>query len=680
MPNSTSSASRPAPTAPGAAAGGHDKVVLEKRYRPEIEGLRTVAAFLVTIYHIWLMRVSGGVDVFFVVSGFLITTSLLSRHAREGGRPRFGPFILGLLRRLLPNALTVLLAVTVASAFLLPAPRHRATMTEILASLFYFENWQLATVGTDYLDQANEKSPVQHFWAMSIQGQFYVLVFVTVLIAIWLATRTRWPLRKTLLAVFGAVAVTSFAFSLYLTAVNQPWAYFDTRARFWEFLVGGFLAMVLSRVVVPRLASWVLGWAGLATLVGTGLVMDVGANFPGWAALLPVSAAVVILVAGQNPSGTGVERFLGSRPMVFLGGLSYGLYLWHWPLLSFYYVLRGTKDVPLLHGVGIIAAALGLSYLSTRFVERPMVAAVNRRGLNLRGFAQVIALVTAVLLALGAWFTVLSAQGGNSSLGPDHPGAMARTEGFPTPPNVAPIPSLADVKEDKAKPYVDGCHQDAGVAEVIICEYGQTEDYEYTVALVGGSKSTHWLPALETFAHEEHIRLLNVTKSGCVLALDESDAADCNEWNENVVDQVADEGVDLVFTLADSVWEEEVPEGYLAQFRRFEDLGIPILALRDTPWFTQDVPECLGANGTGTDLCDSNRASSIKEVAPWSKVESPPSNVTYVDHSDVFCTEDKCPAVIGNVIAYIDVSHMSATFSTSFGPILRPDVMGVLES
>lgn len=142
---------------------------IERKFRPEIEGLRAIAALLVAVYHIWMMRVSGGVDVFFVVSGFLITTSLLSRYARDG-YINFFNFIFGLLKRLLPNALLVLTVVLITSYFIMPEYRHAGIIKEIFASIFYFENWQLAISGTDYLNQGNEKSPVQHFWAMSIQG------------------------------------------------------------------------------------------------------------------------------------------------------------------------------------------------------------------------------------------------------------------------------------------------------------------------------------------------------------------------------------------------------------------------------------------------------------------------------------------------------------------------------
>jgi len=253
------------------------------------------------------MRVSGGVDVFFVVSGFLITTSLLSKYARDG-YIQFFNFIGGLLKRLLPQAVTVLIFVTVVSYFILPEVRHIDTIKEIFASLFYYENWQLAITGTDYLDQNNAKSPVQHFWAMSIQGQFYLIWFLIISATVIIYTKTKFEMKNILLAILSVLFFISLAYSVYLTEVNQPWAYFDTRTRVWEFAVGGILMIFIFKAKLPAILSTILGWGGLIGLTITGFIMDVGASFPSYIALWPVTAAVFVMLAGQNPTSFGVEK------------------------------------------------------------------------------------------------------------------------------------------------------------------------------------------------------------------------------------------------------------------------------------------------------------------------------------------------------------------------------------
>ena len=653
---------------------------IERKFRPEIEGLRAVAALLVAVYHIWMMRVSGGVDVFFVVSGFLITTSLLSRYARDG-YINFFSFIFGLLKRLLPNALLVLTVVLIASYFIMPEYRHAGIIKEIFASIFYFENWQLAISGTDYLNQGNEKSPVQHFWAMSIQGQFYVIWFLVISLAILIHKKFKIEFKKSFLGILLTLIVISFIFSVYLTGVNQPLAYFDTRTRVWEFGLGGLLLLIIYSIKLPKFLSTIIGWSGLVILLSTGLLLDVENSFPGYIALLPVMAAVFILVAGENTSKLGVEKFLGSKFMVWLGGLSYGLYLWHWPLLSFYYVIFDTTDVSILHGILIIFISLVLSYLANRFLENPINQLIGKNNFTFKKFLPIILQLGVVIILLGVWFIgseLKSSQQENLAGNSEYPGVLAEEISF-SPEGTEPIPALENAKDDRADAYADGCQISPGDSEVKICKYGNTDDYDYTIALVGGSKSTHWLPSLQELG--EIYRILNVTKSGCRFSLDNSEsiADDCYEWNTKVVDELAEYNPDAVVTLADVARPtyEEVPEGFIEQFEKLNNYDIPILAIRDTPYFSKDVVECLSQEN-GINDCSIEKSKTISPIPAWEKLSNPPENVTYVDYTDYICTENTCPPVVGNIVAYLDKSHMTATFNKTFAPIIRKDLEKIL--
>lgn len=655
---------------------------IERKFRPEIEGLRAVAALLVAVYHIWMMRVSGGVDVFFVVSGFLITTSLLSRYARDG-YINFFSFIFGLLKRLLPNALLVLTVVLIASYFIMPEYRHAGIIKEIFASIFYFENWQLAISGTDYLNQGNEKSPVQHFWAMSIQGQFYVIWFLVISLAILIHKKFKIEFKKSFLGILLTLIVISFIFSVYLTVVNQPLAYFDTRTRVWEFGLGGLLLLVIYRIKLPKFLSTIMGWSGLVILLSTGLLLDVENSFPGYIALLPVMAAVFILVAGENTSQLGVEKFLGSKFMVWLGGLSYGIYLWHWPLLSFYYIIFDTTNVSILHGILIIFISLILSYLANRFLEKPINQLIGKNNFTFKNFWPIILQLGGVIILLGVWFIgseMKSSQQENLAGNSEYPGILAEEISF-SPEGTEPIPALENAKDDRADAYADGCQISPGDSEVKICEYGNTDDYDYTIALVGGSKSTHWLPSLQELG--DNYRILNVTKSGCRFSLDnnESIADDCYEWNTKVVDELAEYNPDVVVALADVARPayEEVPEGFIEQFEKLNNYDIPILAIRDTPYFSKDVVECL-SQGNGINGCSIEKSKTISPTPAWEKLSNPPENVMYVDYTDYICDEDKCPPVVGNVVAYLDKSHMTATFNKTFAPIIRKDLEKILSN
>ena len=351
----------------------------DRKFRSEIEGLRAVASILVAIYHIWLGNVSGGVDVFFVVSGFLITTSLLNRYERKG-KIDFSGFILRLANRLFPASFTILFIVTIACIIWLPQVQWDQTAKELFATALYFENWQLAFNSVDYLAQNNEASPFQHFWASSIQGQFYIiwplLLFISILLSKYVFKKSvRFMFLMTMMVVF----CLSFLYSIYLTNINQPWAYFDTFTRVWEFSIGGMVALLISNIVIRKSISIIIGWLGLIGLISCGLILQVSTVFPGYAALWPTISAVFILFAGNQGGSFGVHRLLSAKPLVKFGAISFGFYLWHWPLLIFYYIVTSNETVSLFDGLVIILFAALLSFLTTSLIEKPVR---NQKKLN----------------------------------------------------------------------------------------------------------------------------------------------------------------------------------------------------------------------------------------------------------------------------------------------------------
>src|SRR5690606_1983029 len=234
-------------------------------------------------------------------------------------------FIARLARRLLPPAALVLAGVLAGTLLFLPRTRWSDTLSEVLASAFYYENWQLATSAVDYLANDAAASPVQHFWSLGIQGQFYLIWPLLLALSTVLATRTRRRPEAVFLAVNGVVFAVSLTYSVLRTAENQPWAYFDTGARLWELALGGILAIVLPRLRVPHAVRVALGWIGLVALVACGLVLQVSTVFPGYAALWPTGAAVMIIIAGVTGGRFAADRLLTLRPLAYVGGVSYPL-------------------------------------------------------------------------------------------------------------------------------------------------------------------------------------------------------------------------------------------------------------------------------------------------------------------------------------------------------------------
>ncbi|WP_271399228.1 acyltransferase family protein [Salinicoccus roseus] len=660
----------------------------KKRFRPEIEGLRIVAALLVAIYHIWMQRVSGGVDVFFVVSGFLITASLLSKVDKDG-TVNFFDFILGLAKRLFPAAFTVLLSIVIASYFILPEVQWIQTIKEVFASIFYYENWQLAMTNTDYLDQTNAKSPVQHFWAMSIQGQFYVIWFFIIMIALWTSQRLKREIRKTLFVILTALTLISFGYSIYLTEVNQPWAYFDTRTRVWEFALGGLLFLFITRIRLPFWMSGVAGWLGLIALVSCGLLLDVGGRFPGYVALWPVVAAILVLAAGENPTRFGVEKFLGSRPMRKLGGYSYGLYLWHWPIVAFYYVVMGTTEIPVIHGILIILVSFGLSWMVTNIIEKPIRGIKGKRNYRPKVATALLMMAVPVLVANTVWSSSINNDINESTKASaqDFPGAMAIEKGLELSydRNTELQPSPANLDGDVADTYEIGCHHEEGQADLPVCEYGELENPQYEVILVGGSHVVPWLGTLNTFAEEEDIKIYNITKISCRFngeGVGEEMAPDCRDWNQMAKEKVIELDADLIITNTDlgTPANPEVEPERVELYRELEAHDVEIFGIRNNPRPLFDMSLCADPRNADNEECMVSADEYVPQPSKWSRVEDKPSNVTEYDYSEYFCPDGSCPAIIGNTIVYFDGFHMSNSYAESMGPIIREDLMEKLES
>ncbi|MFD7308989.1 acyltransferase family protein [Promicromonospora sp. NPDC059942] len=396
-----------------------------------VDGLRGLALLLVVAFHLFGQgRVSGGVDVFLALSGYFATGTLLRRA--EGGTLRLAAHYARTLARLLPAALVVLAAVTVALLALAPRLRWSAGLREVGASATFWENWELVHSALAYGAAGPDASPLQHFWSLSVQGQFFAVWPLVVLGLVAVARRRalagRGPLtpRRLVSVVTAAATAASFAHALWLVHADQQVAYFSTFTRFWEVGVGALLALLLphagraaSRAAASRAAasravagtaapagrarsrlvrswlvrSWLargrLGWAGLALVVGSGFVVDGADVFPGAWALVPVGGAALVLIAtvpgptaGAHPTGPpshGVERLLDSAPLRLGARVSYALYLWHWPVLVFWLLTTGAHRANPLTAAGVLVISATLAWLTTRYVAEPLLAHVSAR-------------------------------------------------------------------------------------------------------------------------------------------------------------------------------------------------------------------------------------------------------------------------------------------------------------
>ncbi len=645
-------------------------------FRPEVEGLRAVAALLVAAYHVWLGRVSGGVDVFFVISGYLITDSLL-RQAERDGRLDIGAFWMRLVRRLAPGAFLVLAAVTLGSALILPQVRWFETASEILAAALYVENWRLALNAVDYLARETPPSPVQHYWALSVQAQFYLLWPFLAIVAFALSRRLGTDRRRVLATVIGAVLSASLAYSILITGHDQPWAYFDSFARLWEFCLGALLAAIAVKRV-PQLTAAIAGWAALAAIISCGLIFRAADSFPGLAALWPTIAAAVLLTVGSAGGRNGVHVLLASRPMVALGGVSYHLYLWHWPILIFWLADRDVAVPTDFEGMLIIAAAVALAFLTTR-LELPLR---RRRIGSDRALLASVGIAVLVVVALHAFVGNSVSREGASVGTRNYPGAAARAPGAETAslPDVPLLPTPIGARRDVPRLYDEDCYQKLGEAELTSCDYGTQVEPAAVIVLVGGSHSAHYLPAFEALAGERRWKIVTLTKSACRWDAEPVDYKDqaCIVWNRRVTQRIIELKPALVVTTANVAGNSDVPRGFIVQWKQVAAAGIPILAIRDNPTFPFDVPECVERHGAKAAECSVARSAVLSEASPEATLSDPLAGVTFADLSRYFCDDVSCPPAYGNVLIYRDRGHLTASYARTLAPFLGERIDKIL--
>lgn len=681
-------------------------------FRTDIQALRAVAIGLVVLNHLWPVRLPGGyvgVDVFFVISGFLITGHLVGEMRRTGG-VRLGAFYARRIRRLLPAALLVLAVSLVLMVVLLPYPRWERGAWEVAASAGYVENWFLASMSVNYSALNDAASVVQHYWSLSVEEQFYIVWPLLLLAALAVARRTGGPTTRrgarartttALVAVVAVVGVLSFAASVIYTIVAPPQAYFATFTRGWEFAVGGAIALFGSRVPLGLTAAGIVSLLGFALIVFAALVYDHTTAFPGYTALVPVLGTAAVILAGERFASLWHAKVTALRPVQWLGGVSYSLYLWHWPLIVVApFVIGG--EATTLSKLMVLAIALVLAALTKRFVEDAGQSwgywrGSSRRafGLMITGMIVIAALVAVVLATYSARVAadgppddlVASTCEGPSALAPgadcadpfgaaDYSVMTKKNEYFYTPGECGEFLSILTYGDLKTT------HE---------CDFSRGAEDPTRVWLIGDSHAQQWQGAVFDIAEKNGWIVDTSYYGGCPVADVEfigfrsawgaADVERCREWSRDLAETVTEDDPDLVITAMASRLQlvddgtdrpqiDQMSHGLLDYWKRWNDAGIKVLALADPP-FNAEVrsPDCVLHNADEPQSCARPRTEAHPaDPMVVAGASAGSESISVLDLTDRFCDATSCYAVVGGIPVYYDADHLNLEYARLLGP------------
>jgi peptidoglycan/LPS O-acetylase OafA/YrhL len=648
-------------------------------FRADVEGLRAVAIAVVVLAHADTGIAAGGfvgVDVFFVISGFLITQALVGELDRTG-RVGVARFYARRVKRLMPQVLAVIAAVVVAAWLLLSPVAADAVAGDVVAAGAYAMNWHLSAEAADYFASGANDQPLDHLWSLAVEEQFYA-------VWPWLLMLLAWR-RRLLLPALALVVAASFAYAAVQVQAAPEAAYYSALARAWELGLGAVAAVLLGGRSVSPLAAGALGWLGLAAIALATVAFGASTPFPGPAALLPTLGAVALIVAGTSRRPAAATRSLMLRPVRWLGRVSYAWYVWHWPALVF-----AAGSLPASGRAVVAVASLLPAWLTFRWIEEPLRRStlhVRRPRLTLAAGVAGPALAVGIGVALSASLSSPPALAASAAEGAPQ---LQRTRAVQKRAS-ALRPRPRDAGDDRGRAYYDGCLVDARVAESPACVYGDRGSGT-TVVLFGDSHAMQWFPALERIAKRRGWRLLNLTKGGCppasVQVLQPTKTREnpaCPAWREDTLRRIEAKerpalvlvGSSVNYTVLDggrrlsrAKSTAALGAGYAPTLRRLQAAGARVAVLVDAPRPPRNVPSCVSGAMKQLHRCAFARGAAIARAASIRDAVRRVPGAAVIDATDRFCLRDLCPAVIGNVLVYRNSGHLTASFVATLRPWL----------
>jgi peptidoglycan/LPS O-acetylase OafA/YrhL len=682
------------------------------RFRRDIEGLRCVAIATVVLFHAGVPGFAGGfigVDVFLVLSGFLITDLLWKELHRED-RIGFAAFYARRARRILPVSTLVIVATALVAWRVVPPLELASVTRDGLASALFVANIRFALAHTSYLTVA-APSAFQQYWSLGVEEQFY-LVWPAVLLWVSRTRRLGQRSRGQALAVLAGLSLVSLLASWWLTGVNQPWAFFSLPTRAWELGAGALLALGqpwLKQIGVG--AARVLGWLGLAAVAWAATQLSAATPYPGLAALIPVAGTAAVIAAGCAPHRGGAEWLLGHKPFRAGGRVSYALYLWHWPILVLVPLAVG-HALSLAANLGLVLVAIGLSAVTVVIVEAPIrfapQLAPTRRALSLGAVLIAVAVVATIALPVPA----VTGRGVAVALPAGRaPVAAAHATHDPVDPLTAALasatapvtaavaasvgvqavpanldPTLARAHANAARPFIDGCLASFTATTPGTCTYGSAQPVA-NVVVFGDSHAAMWFPAFDTVANQRNWRLEVLTKATCppletaVWAPNFGrEYRECDAFHTAALARIASLRPNLVVLDMNRAYgtayhlDQYGPvwlAGLTATIAAIRADGSQVLVIGPVPHPANDEPNCLSTNLDHAVNC-SQAVSDAYDVAGLAREQAAvvAAGGHYLDVRPWFCTATRCAVIVGNMLLYRDENHITTTYATWLAPVM----------
>ena len=649
---------------------------------------------MVATFHIWFGKVSGGVDIFLLVSAYLMTRSLTAR-SEIGGFTRPVSYLIRKFSRLLPAAAAAILLILLAVFLFLPIAHWKGSISDALGSLFYVENIRLQQAAVDYFAADHSSaSPFQHFWSLSVQGQVFVLFAFLHLVGDLVARKFRLPVRTVLLVMFALLAVGSFVYSVWLTAQSQAFAYFDTGARIWEFATGSVLALVHPWLRISDGFRTIASWLGVAAMLACGFVLPVESSFPGWAALWPVAAASLVILAAGTPTRFGADRILTGGLLHAVGGYTYALYLTHWPVLVVFLYVAEIEHADPLQGLIILVISAILSFLIARLVEQPMTRWLKRdrpaksRWLPKTGWRSPLAILACISLVVGA------ASAGNAAvdrniaadweavehLPVEHRGANAESE---SSSDAAPVPAPTIVTSSWVPTGPDCAADDPYLTRLcyeIPAVNSPDGEEARTVFTLGSSHTGQFNGALlEAVNRHPSWTFRSQVAPGCYFQTREDVSDECiNVWDQGAR-YIAETHPDLVVLFGTQTYEDfEMTQPNLVEWIAEASAASPethFVTLRDNPRFPFSPFECAMQRSYDDLACSYE----FETDTPPDYIEAlEQAGAIWVDLNEFICPKRECRPTQGGVVTYLDDSHLTApyvrTLAQKFTDAIRDDI------